>query len=533
MRKYKITLLLCFLGLYALAQTWTQTIQIGGANKEAITVMTSEAEHNVYVGGIFDGDFDWDGMIVSSNGQDDLFLGCIDRYSLGWKWKLTSGSSLDDAWSDLKIDADGNLICAGVFWVEMDLGGIKLENEVGGKSIFLAKISPNGEVLWGRSFDGTALKEMRGIDIDQEGNIFLTGYFRDTLLLEGITLEAVGETDAFVTKLNSEGHPQWARSFGGRNDTRGIEVGVMTNGNLAFVGYYNDTTYFDTFSLPAKTFDRDIFVTQLDSLGQVKWAKRAGGVFDEEPFDLAIDQNDNIWITGYVIGVLTVAEGFSTQSTNATSDLFLLQYDADGTPVLATTFGGVEPVQANDLQLVDGQVWLTGTYQGEVNLSQSFSPATGEETGFVFAMDQSAQGLWAKNIPGEGQVFSNQLAQLGNTIWVAGTFSETMNVGDQTIISQGGFDAFLAILTLPPTAANTPIQDPVLKLFPNPVSDTLYLETTQKIGHLHLENTEGKILFTSEEAVSQIDVGRLPVGVYFLHYLMDGLPQTRVVLVQR
>lgn len=533
MRKHKITLFLCFLSFSVIGQIWTRAIQVGGENKEAITVMTSGEGNDLYIGGIFDGNFDWDGTAVSSNGQDDLFLGCLDKDTYEWKWKMTSGSTLDDSWSDLKVDRDGNIICAGVFWVEMDLGDIKLENEVGGKSIFLAKFDPSGQVIWGKSFDGTALKEMRGIDTDADGNIYMTGYFRDQLLLDSITLEAIGGTDAFVAKLDEEGTPLWARAFGGRKDTRGIEIGVMAEGNLALVGYYNDTTYFDSYSLPAKTFDRDIFVSQLDNEGQVLWAKRAGGVFDEEPFDLAIDQEDNIWITGYVVGVLTVEEGFSTQSTNATSDLLLLQYDPNGRPLLAKTFGGTEAVQATSLQLVNDQVVLTGTYQGTVNLSPNLPTAAAQETGFVFTLNQVGQAQWAKSLPGSGQVFSNQIQVDGNSIWVAGTFSTGLDIGDISLTGKGGFDAFIAELKLSPTAVETTRQGPTLKIYPNPVNDTLYLENTQKVTHLRMEDAERKVVFESKTAVTQINLGHLPIGVYFLHYRASGLPKTRVVLIQR
>ncbi|NRB51196.1 MAG: T9SS type A sorting domain-containing protein [Saprospiraceae bacterium] len=535
MRKHKITLFLCFLGFTLWSQTWTNVIQIGGENKEAITVMAGADDGDLYIGGIYDGPFEWDGMEVFSNGQDDLFLGCMDGSSLDWKWKITSGSTLDDAWSDLKIDQDGNLICAGVFWVEMQFGDIKLVNQVGGKSIFLTKIDPNGQVLWARSFDGTALKEMRGIDVDENGNIFLSGYFREQLLLNEITLSAVGETDAFVAKLNADGIPQWARSFGGRKDTRGIEIGVMDKGKLAFVGYYNDTTYFDAQALPAKTFDRDLFVTQLDSMGQVLWAKRAGGVFDEEPFDLAIDAEDNIWITGYVVGVLTVAEGFSTQSTNATSDLLILKYESDGSPLIAKTYGGTEPVQATSFQWIDDNIIFTGTYQGTVNLTNSLPSVTEGNAGFVFATDQSGQALWAKGLAGEGQVFSNQIYQIGNRIWLGGTFSNTLNLGDQSLNSKGGFDAFLSLLELSPTANRSISNDLSLKIFPNPVSDTLHLESTEenRITHLRLEDTEGKALYASEKWVTQIDLSHFPIGVYFLRYRVDGQGFSKVILVQR
>lgn len=533
MRKHKITFFLYFLGLSLCAQTWTHGIQIGGVDKEAITVMTGNDAGEIYIGGIYDGSFEWDGMEVISNGQDDLFLGCLDGSSLDWKWKITSGSSLDDAWSDIKVDREGNLICAGVYWVEMELGEVKLENQVGGKSIFLAKINPNGQVLWARSFDGTALKEMRGIDIDGDGNIFLSGYFREQLLLDGITLTARGDTDAFVAKLDSNGISQWARSFGGRKDTRGIEVGVMEEGKLAFVGYYNDTTYFDDQSLPAKTFDRDLFVTQLDSTGQVLWAKRAGGVFDEEPFDLNIDAEDNIWITGYVVGVLTVADGFSTQSTNATSDLLILKYDAQGTPLVAKTYGGLDPVQTTSFQLTNGQAFFSGTYQGTVNLPSSLPSVNDGSAGFILATDQAGQALWARSVNGQGQIFGSQLYHFNNTIWLGGTFNERINLEDQSLSAVGGFDAFLVSLSLSPTTTASPSNDHFLKLFPNPVSDTLYLESRHEITHLRLEDTEGKVVFSSKKSVAQIDLSHLPIGVYFLRYEIKGQLQSKVVLIQR
>lgn len=533
MRKHKITLFLYFLGLSLCAQTWTQGIQIGGVDKEAITVMTGNDNGEVYIGGIYDGNFDWDGMEVISKGQDDLFLACLDGNTLDWKWKITSGSSLDDAWSDLKVDREGNLICAGVYWVEMELGGIKLENQVGGKSIFLAKVDPDGQVLWARSFDGTALKEMRGIDTDDAGNIFLSGYFRDQLLLDQITLNAVGDTDAFVAKLNADGIPQWAKSFGGRKDTRGIEVGVMEEGKLAFVGYYNDTTYFEDQSLPAKTFDRDLFVTQLDSSGQVLWAKRAGGVFDEEPFDLNIDAENNIWITGYVVGVLTVADGFSTQSTNATSDLLILKYDAEGTPLVAKTYGGLESVQATSFQWDNNQVLFSGTYQGAVNLPNFLPSIENGSAGFILATDQKGQALWARSLNGQGQIFGSQLYHFDNTIWLGGTFNESMNLEGRSLNAAGGFDAFLVSLNLAPTANQNAKPDQSLKLFPNPVSDTLYLESGQRITQLQLEDTEGKVVFSSKEGVAQIDLSHLPIGVYFLRYKVKGQPQSKVVLIQR
>lgn len=528
---YKITLLLCFLNVGLNGQIWEDLISIGGENKESATVITNGPGTSIFVGGIYDNPFDWDGMEVPAFGQDDLFLGCLDVMTKEWKWKLTAGSILDDSWAQLTVDEDGNLICVGVFWVDINFGGILLENEVGSKSILVAKINPAGEVLWAKRFDGSALKEVRGVDTDQAGNIYLTGYFRDEIYFGDTTLIANGETAVFVSKLDKNGAPKWARQFGGRKDTRGIGIGTIDGSEIALVGYYNDTTYFDNFSLPAKTFDRDIFVLGLDSIGHTRWAKRAGGVFDEEPLAIKIGSNHDIWITGYLIGVLTLEDGFSIQSTNGTSDLFLLQYSRDGNPMVAKSFGGTSSVQSNGIDLDGNEVVLGGVYKGSINLPDNLPMTGNDEAGFVSAFDINGQPLWARSLHSDESVFVNSVIKKDEKVWVIGSYQGTLTGGEESLVNEGGFDAFIASLTLPPTSTHSPTSSLGLRVFPNPVSDTLFLESPGDLENISLEDAAGKVVFQGQNP-SQIDVGKLPAGVYFLKGKMGRTPFSKVILIQ-
>lgn len=528
---YKITLLLCFLNVGLNGQVWEDLISIGGENKESATVIVDGLGTAIFVGGIYDNPFEWDGTTVENLGQDDLFLGCLDAETNEWKWKLTAGSILDDSWAQLTVDEDGNLIGVGVFWVDMNFGGILLKNEVGAKSIFVAKINPAGDILWARSFDGSALKEVRGIDTDKTGNIYITGYFRDEIYFGDTTLIASGETAVFVAKLDQAGKPKWARQFGGRNDTRGIGIGTIEGEEIAVVGYYNDTTYFDNFSLPAKTFDRDIFVLGLDSIGNTRWAKRAGGVFDEEPLAVKIGSNHEIWITGYLVGVLTLEEGFSIQSTNATSDLLLLQYSREGKPIVASTYGGTSPTQSNAIDLNDNEVILGGVYKGNVNLPDNLATADNNEAGFVGAFDMNGQALWARSIQSNEAVFVNNVIKKNEKIWVIGSYQGTLMAGEQSLPNEGGFDAFIASLSLPPTSAHSPTTPIKLRVFPNPVSDTLFLEGKGDLQAVSLEDAAGKTVYKGQHP-SQIEVSNLPAGVYFLKGRYEGVPFSKVILIQ-
>jgi hypothetical protein len=90
------------------------------------------------------------------------------------------------------------------------------------------------------------------------------------------------------------------------------------------------------------------------------------------------------------------------------------------------------------------------------------------------------------------------------------------------------------VQNLLPTAVRNPaIRE--LKVFPNPVTQTLFLSTEQQPwwGNQYLHqiiNLDGKIIH-SGALKKEIDVGTLPAGVYLLR-IMDGIDiyaQTRFI----
>ena len=194
MRIHKISALLCFLSIGLQSQSWDNVIRVGGIGKESITVMADGIANEVVIGGIYDATFNWNGIERPTVGQDDLFLACKDSLNQ-WKWVFTAGGIIDDAWAQVIVDKDGNLICTGLFGVAIEFGEVRLESKIGSKSIFVLKLNPEGVVLWATSFDGNNLKEVKDVSTDDFGNIFLTGYFKETLFFGDTSLVAQGETD--------------------------------------------------------------------------------------------------------------------------------------------------------------------------------------------------------------------------------------------------------------------------------------------------------------------------------------------------
>ena len=87
--------------------------------------------------------------------------------------------------------------------------------------------------------------------------------------------------DVFVSKLDADGLFVWARGFGGGSGDEGLGVAVDDNGNVYSTGAFRQTADFDpgpdVYSLYAGWLEYpDVFVSKLDADGDFVWARRWG-----------------------------------------------------------------------------------------------------------------------------------------------------------------------------------------------------------------------------------------------------------------
>jgi hypothetical protein len=120
----------------------------------------------------------------------------------------------------------------------MEFPGVEALDSLGNTDIFLARISPAGQVRWARRFGGPGNDAPRGVAAGAGGEIALTGEFTGTASFGGRDHDSAGFLDSYAVKYGGGGELLWSRSAGGGGDDRGLGVAIDPDGavlvSLAF-----------------------------------------------------------------------------------------------------------------------------------------------------------------------------------------------------------------------------------------------------------------------------------------------------------
>ena len=188
---------------------WVKSM--GGTSNDYGTAITTDALGNIYTTGYFDTIVDFDpgvGILnLTSAGASDIFIQKLDANgNLIWA-KSTGGSSYEQAVS-ITTDALGNVYTTGSFFdtVDFDPDTITLNLiSAGATDIFIQKLNANGNLLWAKSMGGS-LYDAGTSTTDSLGNVYTTGYFRDTVDFDPgvgtLNLISAGASDIFIQKLS-------------------------------------------------------------------------------------------------------------------------------------------------------------------------------------------------------------------------------------------------------------------------------------------------------------------------------------------
>lgn len=437
-----------------------------------------DAAGNVYATGYFQGTVDFDPAPgstanLTSAGNNDIFLTKLDP-SGNLVWARSFGGFFDDIGWGVFVDRTGNVYTTGYFQganIDFDPGpGTALLSSTGSADIFISKLDSDGNFIGAWAMGGTSFDYGFGIFVDDSGNIYTIGYFRNTVDFDPgagtTTLTSAGVQDIFISKLTGAGVFAWARRIGGTGDDEGLGISLYAGGHLYLTGWFQGTVDFDpgpgTTSLTsAGSFD--IFVSKLDSDGNFVWARGMGGISDDRGQAVAVDGAGNVYTTGWFSGSADFDPGPGTfplvSSGGIVSDIFVSKLDGSGNFVWARGMGGSAADVGYGIAVDSAaNVYTTGGF-GD---SADFDPGAGTlllasagmEDIFVSKLDSDGSLVWAKAMGGTAVDYGYDVAVTSaGAVHLTGSFRGSVDFdpgpGSLALDSAGFEDIFICRLNGP------------------------------------------------------------------------------------
>ena len=300
--------------------------------------------------------------------------------SFAWDWtQKVGGGTGNEIVSDIVTDSSGNTIITGTFENTILIGQTTLSS-AGNEDIFVAKMNITGVWLWAISAGGLGIDESNSVDLDSSGNVYITGKHQATAYFGSDSLTAAGNADdLFAAKVSYNGIWQWvsgADSHPSGTDDVGRSIVVDSNGNAYITGYFERDIDFGSTTLVWEA-DRDFFVAKIDTWGNWIWATMGGGrEGHDEGYAIAIDSQNNIFVTGVFAGTSTYPATFGNFSLDSTTvgqfvskDMLIAKLSPQGTWVSVTTYGGTSYQIPSDI-LVDSQgyVYCSGYFYSDITV---------------------------------------------------------------------------------------------------------------------------------------------------------------------
>jgi hypothetical protein len=194
-------------------------------------VIQTEDNDYIIVGSSDSDDVD----ILANKGSYDFWVVKISETgTLIWE-KSFGGSQIDEARA-IARSGDGNYVIVG----DTRSNDSDVSMNKGAADLWVIKMSPNGNLIWEKSFGGTSFDVARSVSKTPDNGFIISGSSRSA---DGDVSKNEGQNDAWVLKIDSDANLVWQKTIGGSdidflydaielNDETVIAVGESASNNL-------------------------------------------------------------------------------------------------------------------------------------------------------------------------------------------------------------------------------------------------------------------------------------------------------------
>ena len=317
----------------------------------------------------------------------------------GYLWQKSLSSTFNISMKATTTDENGNIYICGDFRGEVDFDpsdNVSIDYTDMAQlygALYVLKLNSKGELLWQKKITSNADKNMSAITVDNEGNVYTTGYFTKTVDFdpgEGVfnLTSANQKSSIFISKLNSNGEFVWAKKIGETGVIQPKSIALDKLNNIYVGGIFTGTTDFDpgTNEFLLSASNSLGFILKLDKDGEFVNAINVGGTSTYALVtDLTVDDDLNIYITGY-----------------NSSQIFVSKYDSEGAETWSKLFVGRNNSNYSHSIALDNEynIYISGTFTNTVDFDPSsvFVRRTSNGAGdaFLCKLNNNGEYKWVQ-----------------------------------------------------------------------------------------------------------------------------------------
>jgi len=303
--------------------------------------------------------------------------------------------------------------------------------------------------IWSERFGDATTQLVTDVAIDGNGDIVIAGSFLGTLDFgSGIQpLVTAGDHDAFVAKLDQDGHPLWAVRLGGQGTDKALGIATTQSNHVVVAGEFVGPVSYNGQTLGSPLGATDAFALKLDgATGNPIWVHDYIGSGTQRGTAIASIPGAN---TIFALGTFESQINFGGQSATSkgAEDLFLAELASTNGAYGGSTLGGGSGGQiGNAIALTaDSSILVAGQFETTLDWSANVQSAGGFD-GFVTKLSPTRQVQWTQRFGDGGEQRALGVAANGGGAVVVGAFEGSFDVGGKVVLGKGGRDALVLAL---------------------------------------------------------------------------------------
>jgi len=247
------------------------------------------------------------------------------------------------------------------------------------------------------------------------------------------------------------GEYQWSARIGGvgRDSVRGVAWDKA--GNLAITGYFSDSVAFGG-STARKAANIDTYVSKYGPDGAHLWTATFGGKGEDVGNGIAIDEDGYITVVGLFSDVMEV--GTTPLKSAGSDDIFIVRLTPEGDIAWARRVGGTDSDAAHDVVTgKSGDIVVTGSFKKSMQVGKDTIASQGNEDIFVLKLDSDGYLEWIVRHGGRYRDFGQQVEMTGDGgVVLLAEFTDDVSFGGEVLKNQGNRD--LALVAMNPDGSH-------------------------------------------------------------------------------